>query len=361
MKKSLYSLYLAILVISFSLLCAKTTNYIEVNNEQHFLKLKQDPRPHVLEFYADWCGACKRAAPEVKNLAQKHGDIDFLLINTDRNQKLCSEYAINAYPTFVFLTPNGSEIGRTSGFQKEKIEQHIQQIKTGVEKPKPIKKEEPKEVVVEKKEKIEKAKPKEEVKPKKIEPVQKEQKSKPEVQMIHQAGIVYDIASEQEFTKILANKKPAVLDFYTTWCGPCKMMKPILAELAKEYLDVDFIEIDAEKVPSVAKKYTIKAYPTFVFLNAAGEVIDSFSGSRDKSLMKVYIDKAKGKNIKIISEAEVIKMQQQTPAMQKVEPTPVIPAQELQKPTSKKEIIKKNGRKEKMVKEKKPRKNNGVF
>ena len=75
---------------------------------------------------------------------------------------------------------------------------------------------------------------------------------------------LYDYTDAQPTYK---GKKPAVIDIYTTWCPPCKIMAPILEELAQEFGDqVDFYKFDAEQETTATGMLRIQGYPTFLFL-----------------------------------------------------------------------------------------------
>ncbi|MBR5639080.1 MAG: thioredoxin [Muribaculaceae bacterium] len=82
------------------------------------------------------------------------------------------------------------------------------------------------------------------------------------------------------------SEKLVLLDFYATWCGPCKMMTPIMEEMEKKYSEnMEFKKIDIDKEPALAEKYRINAVPTFVILSPRGEEIDRMEGACDAEIM----------------------------------------------------------------------------
>ncbi|HEY9756274.1 MAG TPA: thioredoxin domain-containing protein [Oculatellaceae cyanobacterium] len=79
-----------------------------------------------------------------------------------------------------------------------------------------------------------------------------------------------EIGSDANFAKdVLSSKEPVFVDFFTTWCGPCKLMEPVIQKMAAEYKGkVKVVRMDAEKNPVTAEKYDINLYPSFcVFVN----------------------------------------------------------------------------------------------
>ena len=66
---------------------------------------------------------------------------------------------------------------------------------------------------------------------------------------------------------------PIVVDFSASWCGPCRQLHPIFDKLAKKYHgQVQFIYVDIDKAPQLAKQYGVEAVPTLLFVNKKGEI-----------------------------------------------------------------------------------------
>lgn len=82
--------------------------------------------------------------------------------------------------------------------------------------------------------------------------------------------------------KLLRSKRPLIIDFYTTWCGPCKHMHKVIQEVNLEYGDLyQFGKINAEKEKYLASVFGIKAYPTVVFIKD-GKAVGRFKGFINK-------------------------------------------------------------------------------
>lgn len=108
-------------------------------------------------------------------------------------------------------------------------------------------------------------------------------------------AVVHHVQSVEEFNALLAQGKPVVIDVFTTWCGPCKDMTPVVKELSDEYSDIVFIAIDGDNAAtkSLKKKYEVQAYPTFVLIDKAGNVVEKFSGG-DKIRLQRSVKKLSG-------------------------------------------------------------------
>jgi thioredoxin len=84
--------------------------------------------------------------------------------------------------------------------------------------------------------------------------------------------------------------KPAIIDFYADWCGPCKMVAPILEELAKEYADDIYIyKVDTEKEQELAAAFGIRSIPSLLFI-PMGEAPQMAQGALPKHAFKEAIE-----------------------------------------------------------------------
>lgn len=87
------------------------------------------------------------------------------------------------------------------------------------------------------------------------------------------SGVVQEVAGMEQFNKEVASRPgKTVIDFYATWCGPCKQYAPTLEKLAAEKMPgVNFVKVDVDKVKDVAQQYQIEALPTTVIMENGKE------------------------------------------------------------------------------------------
>ena len=69
-----------------------------------------------------------------------------------------------------------------------------------------------------------------------------------------------------------AGDKLVVIDFFATWCGPCKMISPVLEEMEAQMSNVKFLKVDVDEAEDVAVHYQISAMPTFIFIKNGSKV-----------------------------------------------------------------------------------------
>lgn len=86
--------------------------------------------------------------------------------------------------------------------------------------------------------------------------------------------------SEKDFASALATAdKPVVVDFFATWCGPCKMLSPRLDKLAGEFSNqVEFLSVDVDQAPELSAKYDVQTIPMILFFNKDRQLTDTSVG-----------------------------------------------------------------------------------
>ncbi len=89
---------------------------------------------------------------------------------------------------------------------------------------------------------------------------------------------------------VLNSDKPALVDFWAEWCGPCKMIAPILEEAASEYVDkMSVVKLNVDESPNIAQKFSIRSIPTLMLFKD-GAVQAQKLGAMSKSQLTEFLD-----------------------------------------------------------------------
>lgn len=100
---------------------------------------------------------------------------------------------------------------------------------------------------------------------------------------------VLHITSETFEQEVLKSDKPVLLDFWADWCGPCKMLMPIIEDVAVDMPDAKICKINVDEEPDLASKYKIMSIPTLMVVKN-GEVVKTEVGVQSKSKIKEMLE-----------------------------------------------------------------------
>src|SRR4030042_1366874 len=109
--------------------------------------------------------------------------------------------------------------------------------------------------------------------------------------MANESGLLQ--VNDKNFTaEVLQSDIPVVVDFWATWCGPCRAISPIVEELAKEFSGrVKITKLNVDENPSTPSQYGVRGIPALILFKE-GKVLDQIVGSVPKARLKTLIGKA---------------------------------------------------------------------
>jgi thioredoxin len=116
------------------------------------------------------------------------------------------------------------------------------------------------------------------------------QKHMPTIQLTHQTfkNEVFDYTTQKEWN--FKGKKPAIIDFYADWCGPCKMVAPILEELSNEFPNITIYKVNTEVEQELSSLFQIRSIPSILFIPLGKQPMMQ-AGAMPKTALKEIIQK----------------------------------------------------------------------
>lgn len=93
------------------------------------------------------------------------------------------------------------------------------------------------------------------------------------------------VASNDNFAELLESEKLVIVDFWATWCGPCRMLTPILDEVEEEMPEqIQVVKVNVDDADEIAAQYRIMSIPTLLFFKN-GEIVDKTVGAMPKNVL----------------------------------------------------------------------------
>ncbi|MGA2286058.1 MAG: thioredoxin [Dehalococcoidia bacterium] len=103
---------------------------------------------------------------------------------------------------------------------------------------------------------------------------------------------VRDVTDATFNKEVLGSTLPVLVDFWAPWCGPCRMVSPLVEELAGDFAGkMDFVKLNTDESPATAMSYGIRSIPTLIIFKA-GQPVGQVIGFRPKAELKKHIESA---------------------------------------------------------------------
>ena len=119
-----------------------------------------------------------------------------------------------------------------------------------------------------------------------------------------ESGNIIEITSKAQFDEAVKSETLTIVDFWAVWCGPCRVLKPLLHKIAGEHPEIQLLTVDVDVNQELAAQYDINSIPA-VFMFKNWEIVDSFVGVRPENEILEKIQ-----NLNNVSEDETSELKQ---------------------------------------------------
>jgi protein disulfide-isomerase A6 len=229
-----------LLVLAAAVAAPAAADEVVALTESDFEKHVGQDRGALVEFYAPWCGHCKKLQPEYEKLGQsfkKATSVLIVKVDCDEHKSLCSKYGVSGYPTIQWFPKGSLEPKKYEG--ERSVEALAEFINT-------------------------------------------EAGTKVKIAAVPSSVVV--LTPETFDSIVLDETKDVLVEFYAPWCGHCKHLAPVYEKLAsvfKQDVGIVVANLDADKHRDLAEKYGVSGFPTLKFFPKENKSGEDYDGGRD--------------------------------------------------------------------------------
>lgn len=213
---------------------------VVVLTEENFEKEIGQDRGALVEFYAPWCGHCKKLAPEYEKLGASFKKAKSVLIgkvDCDEHKSVCSKYGVSGYPTIQWFPKGSLEPKKYEGARTSEALVEFVNSEGGTN-----------------------------------------------VKIAAVPSNVVVLTSDNFDEIVLDEAKDVLVEFYAPWCGHCKNLAPTYEKVATAFKlegDVVIANLDADKYKDLGEKYGVSGFPTLKFFPKSNKAGEDYDGGRD--------------------------------------------------------------------------------
>ncbi|ESW35323.1 hypothetical protein PHAVU_001G225600 [Phaseolus vulgaris] len=221
--------------------------------EDTFEKEVGQDRGALVEFYAPWCGHCKRLAPEYEQLGttfRKAKSVLIAKVDCDEHKSVCTKYGVSGYPTIKWFPKGSLEPRKYEGARSAEALAAFVNVEAGTS-----------------------------------------------VKIASAPSSVVILSPENFDEVVLDETKDVLVEFYAPWCGHCKALAPTYEKVAAAFnLDEEVViaNVDADKYKNLAEKYGVSGYPTLKFFPKSNKAGEDYNGGRDLDDFVAFINEKCG-------------------------------------------------------------------
>lgn len=253
------------------------SNKIELTQSADFDKHLQNNKNVIVALTATWCGPCQTLKPVLDEISNENKDVTLVIVDGDKFPAIRQKHAPQGFPTLKFFK-DGKEVSKIEGGSsraemKEDLQSGINRyFKGGIPVFETVTAPEPAAAQA---------------------PAPAPAPAKPAPAPSVASGNRIELGSSADFDSYLKKDKVLAV-FSTTWCGPCKALKPVLEELVTANRHVTFVFVDGDKFPSLVQRYSSTGFPTLKFFKNGKDVGQSIGGDSKSGLQNMINSKLGG-------------------------------------------------------------------